>query len=117
MAVRKAIFRAGLRYRIDVQLEPGLRVRADIVFRSVRVAVFIDGCFWHGCPKHATQPKSNGDWWALKLEANRARDARGTENLQQLGWNVLRFWEHEDPETVAQVVESVVTTRRIARDT
>lgn len=67
------------------------------MFTRRRVVVFVDGCFWHGCPLHATAPKSNADWWREKLDANKERDARNTVALGQLGWTVLRIWEHEDP--------------------
>lgn len=78
-----------------------MRCKADIVWRGLRLAVFIDGCFWHGCPIHATRPKANGAWWAQKLDANMRRDGRTTVELNKLGWTVLRFWEHEDPSLVA----------------
>jgi len=79
-----------------------------MVFRNVKVAVFVDGCFWHGCPAHATQPKTNAQYWADKIETNRERDRQTDQLLQQSGWTVLRFWEHENPETAAEtIVESV----------
>jgi DNA mismatch endonuclease (patch repair protein) len=83
------------------------------VFGPTRIAVYIDGCFWHGCPTHATMPKANRDWWQQKLEANQTRDQRTTETLTAHGWLVLRFWEHEDPETVAASIEGAVRARRI----
>lgn len=104
IAVRKLLHAAGLRYRVNVPV-PGMGRRTiDIVFGSAKVAVFLDGCFWHGCPQHATQPKSNADWWRTKLDKNIARDRETTEHLEAQGWTVLRFWEHESPETVAQAV-------------
>jgi DNA mismatch endonuclease, patch repair protein len=69
--------------------------RPDFVFRRQRLCVFVDGCFWHGCPRHATQPKANADFWRKKIEANRARDRRVTRELRAAGWRVLRVWEHE----------------------
>lgn len=75
--------------------------RADIVFRSKRVAIFVHGCFWHSCPQHATKPKSNSAWWEAKLAANRKRDARTARELRAAGWSVLRVWEHEDPKRAA----------------
>ncbi|GAA4918116.1 hypothetical protein GCM10023237_70140 [Streptomyces coeruleoprunus] len=76
----------------------------DIAFPGTRIAVFLDGCFWHGCPQHATHPKSNADWWRTKLEKNVARDRETTEHLEAAGWTVLRFWEHEAPDAVARAV-------------
>lgn len=70
-------------------------MKPDFVFRHLRVALFVDGCFWHGCPKHATQPKTNAAFWRDKIAANRARDRRVTRVLRALGWRVLRIWEHE----------------------
>jgi DNA mismatch endonuclease (patch repair protein) len=98
----------GLRFRVDRPPLEGGRRRADIVFTRARVAVFVDGCFWHSCPQHATQPKVNGKWWAEKLEQNRRRDADTTRVLTEAGWTVLRFWEHEDPEIAAEVVRRAV---------
>jgi DNA mismatch endonuclease (patch repair protein) len=71
--------------------------------------VFVDGCFWHSCPEHATRPKANSEWWSEKLEANRARDARHTQELEDAGWTVMRFWEHEDPQSAAALVARALT--------
>jgi DNA mismatch endonuclease (patch repair protein) len=84
------------------------RRRADLLFTRVRVAVFIDGCFWHSCPDHATFPAANRDWWATKLRRNVERDRETDARLAAEGWHVLRFWEHEAPGIVADRVESVV---------
>lgn len=111
LAVRSALHRQGLRYRVDVPALPGSRRRADIVFRRARVAVFVDGCFWHGCPEHGTQPKENATWWVEKLAQNRRRDAHTSHELTEAGWLVLRFWEHDDPDAAASVVRDAVTTR------
>ncbi|MGV9193625.1 very short patch repair endonuclease [Microbacterium sp. MC2] len=104
LRVRRLLHAAGLRYRVDVAPLRGLRSRADIVFTRQRIAVFIDGCFWHGCPTHAVAPKSNGDYWGPKLARNRARDTEVSKRLKESGWEVLRFWEHEPPEDVARVI-------------
>jgi DNA mismatch endonuclease (patch repair protein) len=106
--LRRELFRRGLRYRVDHPL-PGLpRRRADITFTNARVVVFVDGCFWHSCPQHATAPANNRVWWAEKLARNVARDRETDRHLRALGWFVLRFWEHEDPVLAADVVEDVV---------
>ena len=106
MAVRRLLHASGLRYRVAWPV-PGQRRRTiDIAFTKVRLAVFIDGCFWHGCPLHGTSPKANAAWWAEKIATNRARDADVTGQLQDLGWAVLRFWEHEDPEEVVSRILS-----------
>ncbi|MFC5834120.1 very short patch repair endonuclease [Nonomuraea insulae] len=116
MAVRRLLHRAGLRYRVDVPPLPGLRRRADIVFGPARVAVFIDGCFWHGCPEHgARTTRSNSDYWAAKVARNRARDNSTDDELAAAGWRVIRAWEHEDARSVAVRIAEVVAARRPAR--
>ena len=85
-----------MRFRVDAPI-PGLpRRRADVVFTRARIAVFVDGCFWHGCPEHATHPARNAEWWATKLARNVERDRETDEHLRATGWTVLRFWEHAD---------------------
>jgi DNA mismatch endonuclease (patch repair protein) len=108
LLVRSAVHRRGLRYRIDRSPLPGMRRRADLVFPSSRVAVFVDGCFWHGCPEHGTMPKNNRAWWEEKLAGNQRRDRDTDIRLQEAGWTVVRAWEHEDPEDVAQRVVRAV---------
>lgn len=98
-AIRRRLHAAGFRYRVDVRPDVSLRCRGDIVFARAKVVVFIDGCFWHGCPLHGTQPKKNAEWWRDKLAKNVERDRRNTENLMALGWCVVRVWEHEDLES------------------
>ena len=110
LAVRSAVHRLGLRFRVDWPL-PGSRRRADLAFVSARVAVFVDGCFWHGCPRHGTWPKSNADWWRSKILANVKRDLDTTQALRLNGWRVLRFWEHDDPNRAALMVRKVVQSR------
>jgi DNA mismatch endonuclease (patch repair protein) len=108
LRLRRLLFARGLRYRVDAPL-PGMpRRRADVLFTRRRVAVFIDGCFWHSCPVHGTVPRSNRDWWVAKLDKNMARDRETDTYLSANGWAVLRFWEHEDMELAADVVEQVV---------
>ena len=89
LAVRSAVWRRGLRYRVDVSPIKGMRSRADLVFTRAKVAVFVDGCFWHSCPEHLTIPKANREWWVDKLEANVARDRRVDEDLRSAGWRVV----------------------------
>lgn len=108
VAVRRLLHAVGLRYRVAYAV-PGVRRRTiDIAFPRRRVAVFIDGCFWHGCPVHGTKPAANAAWWARKLEANSARDVDTAALLEEQGWTVLRFWEHEPPEIVAAAVRAAV---------
>lgn len=114
LAVRRAVHRRGLRYFVDRAPIGGCRTRADLVFPSAKVAVFVDGCFWHACPKHGTSPRANRDWWKEKLKANRARDARTNAALQEAGWLVIRAWEHEPAEDVAERVFRAVAERRRA---
>jgi DNA mismatch endonuclease (patch repair protein) len=103
VALRSLLHRDGLRFRVHYRL-PGLRRQADIAFPRARVAVFVDGCFWHGCPEHGTWPKANADWWRAKIEANRRRDAETDRALAEQGWAVIRVWEHEVPEHAAQKI-------------
>lgn len=107
-ALRSALHKLGLRFRLHRCPLPRSRRTADIVFPSSRVAVFVDGCFWHSCPLHGTKPKNNADWWEAKLQANRARDRDTDERLRELGWNVVRVWEHEDSIVAALRIERVV---------
>jgi DNA mismatch endonuclease (patch repair protein) len=109
--LRRHVHAAGLRYRIDRSPIPGLRRRADLVFVRARVAVFVDGCFWHCCPKHATWPKANARWWKEKLLGNVARDRDTDARLREAGWLVVRVWEHEDPARAAQRIVRAVRRR------
>jgi len=110
IALRSALHRAGLRYRVEFAL-PGLRRRADLAFTTARVAVFVDGCFWHGCPEHASWPKQNSEWWREKIEANRRRDRDTDERLRHDGWTPIRVWEHEPVESAAERVAQAVRQR------
>lgn len=108
VAVRRELYRRGLHYRVDFVVLKKPRRVADIAFPGRRIAVFIDGCFWHGCLEHATWPKQNAEFWRQKIESNRHRDADTCSRLLDAGWTVLRFWEHQSPidaaETIAQTV-------------
>lgn len=108
LAVRRRVHAASLRYRVDFAPLGGRR-KADIVFTRKRVAVFIDGCFWHGCPEHATFPKRNSDYWLPKLARNVERDRDTDHSLRGAGWTVLRFWEHESPDDVAYRIAVAVS--------
>lgn len=112
LAVRRILHARGYRYRVDYRALPSRRWRIDIAFTRIRLAVFIDGCFWHGCPQHATIPKSNADYWAPKLARNVERDRRSDADLGAAGWIVRRFWEHEQPEVVADSVAEIVDSLR-----
>jgi DNA mismatch endonuclease, patch repair protein len=114
IAIRSALHARGLRFRVDRAILPGVRRRADIVFVGAKVAVFVDGCFWHCCPIHQTFPKANRKWWAAKLQANRQRDADTNRRLQEAGWRVARIWEHESAEPAAARITKLVRTRQAA---
>lgn len=105
VALRRELHRRGLRYFVDRAPFKGLRRRADLVFPRRKVAVYVDGCFWHSCPEHATKPRNNAQWWADKLAANVARDRNTDERLEAEGWSVVRVWEHEP---VADAADKVV---------
>jgi len=111
LLVRAELTNLGFTFIVDKAPIAKLRSRADIAFPEARVAVFIDGCFWHCCPIHATAPKSNGEWWRAKLAANCRRDAKVGPAFHEVGWIVLRFWEHESSTAVALVVAAVVNRR------
>jgi DNA mismatch endonuclease (patch repair protein) len=109
-AVRAELHARGRRFYVDRAVVPGVRSRPDIVFPRARVAVFIDGCFWHMCPRHASLPRSNRDWWVNKLEANVSRDRDADLKLSAVGWTVVRAWEHESPSVVADEVERALSS-------
>ncbi len=114
MALRRLLHARGLRYRVDRAVVPGLRRRADLVFGPARVAVFVDGCFWHACPEHRAPPRNNADWWQKKLAATATRDRDTDRRLREAGWSVIRVWEHESPADAANLVEAEVRRRRPA---
>ena len=112
-ALRSHLHRHGLRFRKDFRIQlDGASMRADVVFPAAKVAVFVDGCFWHQCPEHATMPKRNNDFWAPKLRRNVERDQHVNRTLARAGWTVVRCWEHEDP---IDVLPRVVDALREAR--
>jgi len=111
--LRTELHKRGLRYRLHVPVLRGARRRPDIVFVAAKVAVFVDGCFWHVCPQHGTRPKANAEFWSAKLAANQERDRDTNRRLAAAGWKVIRVWEHEDPSTAAADIEQVVRRRAI----
>lgn len=115
LAVRRVLHTRGLRYRLQVPLLSKPRRVADIVFPGSRVVVFVDGCFWHGCPLHASWPKQNADFWRAKIETNRARDADTDARLKALGWEVVRVWAHEPAVEAADRIARVVQERKKER--
>lgn len=115
MALRRLLHARGLRYRVHVRPVQGVRAEIDIAFGPARVAVLVDGCFWHGCPLHATWPKTNAEWWRAKIERNRERDRENDRVLQDAGWLVLRVWEHEPAADAAARVHRLVLDRRARR--
>ncbi len=112
LALRSALHRLGLRFRVDLAPLPKMRRRADVVFTKARVAVYVDGCFWHGCPIHGTWPKSNVQWWREKIERNKERDTDTDRALHEAGWTVIRVWEHEEAGAAAERVATAL--RRIS---
>lgn len=113
LALRSAVHARGLRYRVSAKPLAGVRRTADLVFTRAQVAVFLDGCFWHGCPEHHTVAAANATFWAEKVENNRARDRNTDERLAAAGWVSIRIWEHEDPQEAAARVEEVVRARTV----
>lgn len=105
LAVRSILHARGLRFRVDSAPFKGVRTRADIVFSKAKIAVFVDGCFWHGCPEHFISPKTNVNYWSAKITKNRDRDERVDRIMSEAGWVVIHVWEHEDPESAADLVE------------
>ncbi|MHB1774325.1 MAG: very short patch repair endonuclease [Acidimicrobiales bacterium] len=112
LELRRILHGRGLRYRVDRPVLPNVRRRADLVFAGVRVVVMVDGCFWHGCPQHATWPAHNADFWQEKIETNRRRDRDTDRRLRDAGWQVVRVWEHEDLHEAADRIELLVRERR-----
>lgn len=112
LRLRRLLHARGLRYRVAVRPLPGARWTADVVFSKAKVAVFVDGCYWHGCPDHFRPPSRNPGYWGPKIERNRERDRMFTEKLENAGWTVIRAWEHEDPADVAAHVERAIRRSR-----
>ena len=113
--VRKELFRRGFRYRVSCQPIRGLPRKADVVFTRLKLAIFLDGCFWHCCPEHFKMPKSNLAYWGVKLPRNQERDVETNNALASQGWTVLRFWEHDETDKICNVIEKVVHNLRMGR--
>jgi DNA mismatch endonuclease, patch repair protein len=111
MALRRSLHAQGLRYRVDAAPLKGLRRRADVLFTRAKVAVYVDGCFWHGCHEHYKPPGTNALYWAAKVERNRVRDQDTDSRLEAEGWDVVRVWEHEPVEQAAKRVREAVQAR------
>lgn len=113
LALRRLLHALGLRYRVSARPLKEIRRTADLVFRPAKVAVFVDGCFWHACPEHGTQPATNADYWAPKLARNVERDRHTDDLLHAAGWLSIRVWEHEDPRPAARRIARTVRKRRL----
>ena len=110
--IRKILHSNGFRYRVDIRPVSNLNRKADIVFPKLRVAIFVDGCFWHGCTHHRGPSKTNSEWWTNKISSNRQRDRDTDMRLESQGWIVIRVWEHEDPQLGASRIMAAVIHRR-----
>lgn len=113
LALRRALHRRGLRFRVQLKVPGNPRRTIDVAFTRVRLAVYVDGCFWHGCPDHHVLPRTNTQWWQWKVELNRKRDGSTDAELTAAGWTVVRFWEHIDPEKAADRIEDVYRARSL----
>lgn len=111
VALRRALHRRGLRFRVQVKVPGNRRRSIDIAFTRARLAVFVDGCFWHGCPDHHVSPKANAEWWRWKIDLNRSRDDDTNAKLGAAGWRVVRIWEHMHPEEAADLVAATYRSR------
>ncbi len=111
LALRRALSQLRLRYRVDMSPVKHIRSRADIVFMRKRVAIYIDGCFWHGCSQHGTVPKTNTKWWGEKIEGNRARDQSIDAALRDAGWTVIRRWAHEPIAHITKEIDAAIASR------
>lgn len=114
-ALRSALHKKGLRFRIDQKPIKELNRKADIVFRSAKVAIFVDGCFWHGCPIHGTQAKANAEFWKNKIKRNQERDLETNRLLKKAGWKVIRVWEHENSEKASRKINKVINQGKVKK--
>lgn len=105
VALRRELHRRGMRFRVQMKVPGNNRRTIDIAFTRAQLAVYVDGCFWHGCPEHHVRPRANSDWWRWKIDRNRTRDADTDRQLEAAGWSVVRVWEHEPHESAADSVQ------------
>lgn len=115
LAIRKNLHAMGLRYRVARRPIPTVRCSADVIFTRAHVAVFVDGCYWHGCPDHYRPSRKNAEFWSEKISANRKRDAEVNQVLERAGWRVVRVWEHEDSMVAAQYIAKIVQAATLRR--
>lgn len=108
LRLRRELHALGVRYRVNVKVEEDLRTTADLALKGVKLAVFVDGCFWHGCPEHGGAPKTNAEYWNRKIARNVERDKETDAALRARGWTVMRFWEHQDLEDAAERVRQTI---------
>jgi DNA mismatch endonuclease (patch repair protein) len=108
LALRSAVHALGLRYRVGLRPVPHVRRTADLVFTKAKVAVFLDGCFWHGCSEHHRPAKMNSEFWTTKITGNMARDTDTDARLREAGWRVIRVWEHEAPVDAANRIREAI---------
>jgi DNA mismatch endonuclease, patch repair protein len=112
LELRRVLHAHGLRFRVDRRLDvAGARVRPDLVFPRQRVAVFVDGCFWHSCPCHGRKPQTNDAYWTRKLATNLVRDGQNTKALKAAGWQVIRVWEHQPAPSAAEAIIQALSNR------
>lgn len=116
LEVRRRLHRQGYRYLVDARPEHDIRRRADLVFRRARVAVFIDGCFWHACPDHYKPPATNPEYWSAKVRGNLARDRETNQLLEARGWTIARYWEHEDADAIATDIARLLHRRNLTSE-
>jgi DNA mismatch endonuclease (patch repair protein) len=113
--LRRELYRRGLRYRVGYVVLKRPRRVADVAFPGLKIAIFVDGCFWHGCPKHGTWPKQNAEFWRNKIETNRSRDKDTNVRLEAIGWKAVRVWEHESPVTATKTISRLVAEAKAER--
>jgi DNA mismatch endonuclease (patch repair protein) len=114
LLLRRELHRRGLRFRVQMKVPGNNRRTIDIAFTRARLAVYVDGCFWHGCPDHHVRPRANSDWWRWKIERNQARDRDTDHQLRETGWMVIRVWEHEDPHSAAERIAATYRSRLLS---
>ena len=114
LAVRTLLHARGFRYRVHMRPVPSVRRSADVVFTRWKIAVFVDGCFWHACPQHFVSPGANADYWLSKIEGNQRRDRETDVILRAAGWTVLRFWEHEPPHAVVDRIAAAISDATVS---